>query len=59
MSDWPTFIRAEFDLLRSGGWTEVLDVDWVWFNEQDENISDSWPWWRRVRSAGEATGLDF
>lgn len=59
MSDWPAFFEAEFNLLRSGGWAEIHDVDWVWFNKSGENISDSWAWWRKVREAGQDKGLDF
>jgi len=59
MSDWPAFIRTEFNLLKSGGWAEIHDVDWVWFNTSGENISDRWPWWCRVRDAGHELGLDF
>ncbi|TKA70818.1 hypothetical protein B0A55_07431 [Friedmanniomyces simplex] len=59
MSEWPRYIRKEFSLLKSGGWAEVHDVDWIWYDKQDRIISDDWPWWRELRSVGESRGLDF
>lgn len=59
MSSWPNFIRTELSLLKPGGWAELHDVDWVWFNASKKRISDTWPWWRTIRSAGESAGLDF
>ena len=44
MHDWPEYIRAEFDLVRPGGWVEVHDLDWDWFDRNDNVISKDWGW---------------
>lgn len=59
MSEWPKYINTDFSLLRPGGWAEVHDLDWIWYGKAGQIISDAWPWWRRLRSAGEGKGLDF
>ncbi|KAK3110899.1 hypothetical protein LTR53_014347 [Teratosphaeriaceae sp. CCFEE 6253] len=59
MSDWPRYIRTEFQLLKPGGWAEIHDVDWIWYDTHNRIISDSWPWWQELRSVGESNGLHF
>ena len=59
MSDWPAFIRTEFALLLSGGWAEVHDLDWIWYDKSGVEVSDKWSWWQALKRAGEARGLDF
>ncbi|KAK5133903.1 hypothetical protein LTR08_007132 [Meristemomyces frigidus] len=59
LGDWPKFIRTESSLLNPGGWAEVHDLDWIWYDKAGAVISDAWPWWRRLRSAGESHGMDF
>ncbi|KAK5114802.1 hypothetical protein LTR85_010115 [Meristemomyces frigidus] len=59
LSDWPKYIRTEYSLLKPGGWAEVHDLDWIWYDKHGKVISDDWPWFRRLRSAGESRGLDF
>ncbi|EME45493.1 hypothetical protein DOTSEDRAFT_170923 [Dothistroma septosporum NZE10] len=59
MSDWPRYIETEFALLKPGGYVEIQDVDFRWFDADGNCISDSWSWWQRVRVAGESTGLDW
>ncbi|KAK4961458.1 hypothetical protein LTR10_001948 [Elasticomyces elasticus] len=59
MTEWPSFFQNEFHLLKSGGWAEVHDLDWIWYDKQGSNISDDWSWWKDLWSAGESAGLDF
>lgn len=59
MTEWSRFLKTELALLKPGGWAEVHDLDWVWYDKAGNNISDSWPWWQTLRAAGEKQGLDF
>lgn len=44
MHDWPDFIKTEYNLLAPGGWVEVHDLDWDWFDRNDNVISEDWSW---------------
>ncbi|KAK4541319.1 hypothetical protein LTR36_008077 [Oleoguttula mirabilis] len=59
LNDWPGYLHTSYSLLKPGGWAEVHDLDWIWYDKNDKVISEDWPWWRRLRSAGEARGLDI
>lgn len=59
MNDWPSYPKNAFSLLSSGGYMEIHDVDWVWFDSSGTEISADWAWWQRVRAAGESRGLNF
>jgi SAM-dependent methyltransferase len=49
MSDWQNFIRKEFLLLKPGGWAEVHDLAWDWYDPDGSVVSDQWSWLRMVR----------
>jgi SAM-dependent methyltransferase len=59
MNDWPGYVNKVFALLQPGGYFEMHDLDWDWYDASGSIISDKWKWWRTVRKAGEARGLDF
>lgn len=60
VTDWPAYIRTQFDLLKPGGWAEVHDCDWTYFNEAEEVISDEWSWLQTLHSICEGEkGMDF
>jgi SAM-dependent methyltransferase len=66
ISDWPKYIRTCYGLLRPAtGWTEVHDLDWIWYRSDPETgkgeevISDSWEWLQKLKSVSESRGLDF
>ena len=59
MSEWKRYIQTELSLLTSGGWAEIHDVDWIWYDKNDRIISDDWPWWQKLSSVGESRGLNF
>ncbi|KAF7192921.1 Methyltransferase fsdD [Pseudocercospora fuligena] len=46
MSDWPSFLKKEYELLKPGGWVEVQDLAWDWFSPDGVAISDEWEWLR-------------
>ncbi|PPJ53704.1 hypothetical protein CBER1_00782 [Cercospora berteroae] len=46
MNDWPSFVKKEYSLLRSGGWAEIHDLSWTWFDASGNNVSDKWEWLR-------------
>lgn len=59
MPDWPKYIQTSFSLLKAGGFMEVHDLDWIWYGKDGQVISDEWPWWQRLKAAGEAKGLNW
>ncbi|TKA25061.1 hypothetical protein B0A50_06125 [Salinomyces thailandicus] len=59
MSDWPQYLRTCFQLLRPGGWTEIHDLDWIWYDRDGNDISATWDWLTRLRAAAEKRGLYF
>ncbi|KAM3416031.1 hypothetical protein BST61_g9517 [Cercospora zeina] len=46
MNDWPSFVKKEYSLLKSGGWAEIHDLSWTWFDASGKNVSDRWEWLR-------------
>ena len=60
MAHWPKYIKTEFNLLRPGGWVEVHDLDWDWFDRNDNIISKNWDWLSRLEEKLEGEkDLDF
>jgi hypothetical protein len=59
MTDWPGYIQAVVDSVRSGGWVEIHEWDWK-ILENGVDVSDEWPWMQEmIRSAWETKGLDL
>jgi ubiquinone/menaquinone biosynthesis C-methylase UbiE len=59
-SDWPAFIRKEFRLLKPGGWAEVHDLAWDWYDQNNNIVSDQWSWLRWAREGFETRkGMDL
>lgn len=44
MPDWAQYIQREYELLRPGGWVEVHDLDWNWYDRNDNIINTDWGW---------------
>ena len=42
MSDWQNFIRKKYLLLKPGGWAEVHDLAWDWYDPDGSVVSDDW-----------------
>ncbi|KAF2084891.1 S-adenosyl-L-methionine-dependent methyltransferase [Saccharata proteae CBS 121410] len=59
MSDWPRYLRSTYRLLKAGGWAEMHDLDWAWYDGSGKLISNDWEWLQVMKEAGEARGLDF
>ena len=59
LTDWPKFIQTEFSLLKPGGYSEVHEVDWIWYDKSNAVLSDSWPWFRKLRAFGETKGINY
>lgn len=60
MSGWQDFIRKEFLLLKPGGWAEVHDLAWDWYDPDGSVVSDQWSWLRMVREDFETSkGMDL
>jgi SAM-dependent methyltransferase len=60
MSDWPNFINKVFLLLKPGGWAEVHDLAWDWYDPDGSVVSDQWSWLRVVRGEFEdRKGMDL
>lgn len=61
MSDWQSFLNAEYDLLKPGGWVEVHDLAWDWYDADGAVVSDEWSWLRCIRQElehGKCMDLD-
>lgn len=59
LSDWPGYLRTAASLLAPNGWVEVHDMDWIWYDESSNAISDKWEWLKVLRKSAEDRGLDF
>ncbi|CAK3880768.1 Hypothetical predicted protein [Lecanosticta acicola] len=63
LSDWDGYISTAHHLLKPNGYLEIHDVDWTWYRnsscDPSDIVSNTWPWWREVVSAGQAKGLDW
>lgn len=59
LTDWPRYIRTAFSMLKPGGWVEVHDTDFIWFDKDGKVISSDWAWLNRIRASAEARGMDF
>lgn len=59
MSDWPAFIRREFELLKPGGWAELQDLAWDWYDPDGTVVSDSWSWLELMKAhTSKEKGMD-
>lgn len=60
MSNWPAYVRRQFDLLKPGGWAEIQEPDWGFYDEDDDSLSDEWPWLQRLSQIYEQRrGMDI
>lgn len=60
MSDWQSFLKKEFSLLKPGGWAEIHDLAWDWYDADGTVVSDEWSWLRCVRQELESgKGMDL
>ncbi|EME48318.1 hypothetical protein DOTSEDRAFT_67413 [Dothistroma septosporum NZE10] len=58
ISDWPSFIVKELSLLKPGGWAEIQDLAWDYFDQSGAIISSSWQWLEVMNSHLQAKGMD-
>ncbi|ETN46772.1 uncharacterized protein HMPREF1541_00961 [Cyphellophora europaea CBS 101466] len=66
MSDWRSYLKIGHDLLRTGGWMEVHDFNFIVLDASGKVISDEssapgeeFEWLRLLRIEASKTGLDF
>ncbi|KAK4496843.1 hypothetical protein PRZ48_011292 [Zasmidium cellare] len=60
MTDWPAFIRKENELVKPGGWVEIHDLAWDWYDKNDTIISNDWSWLYRLSMVcEEEKGMSF
>ncbi|KAK5132217.1 hypothetical protein LTR08_009277 [Meristemomyces frigidus] len=59
MTDWPGYVSDVHSSLASGGWAEMHDPNFRWYNAQDEEVSTSWKWHGALHSALSAKGIDL
>lgn len=60
MTDWPAFIRQEYTLLKPGGYAEVQDLAWEWYDASGNIVSREWNWLRCIAEDFEGRkGMDF
>ncbi|EME84274.1 uncharacterized protein MYCFIDRAFT_100904, partial [Pseudocercospora fijiensis CIRAD86] len=59
LTDWPGYINKSFQLLKPGGYLEIHDIDFIWYDGSGKVISDSWKWLTACRTIGEAQGMDL
>jgi SAM-dependent methyltransferase len=60
MSDWQSFLKIEYSLLRPGGWAEVHDLAWDWYDADGTVVSNEWSWLRCIRQELEkGKGMDL
>ena len=58
MNDWPGYIAQARDMLNSGGWLELQDMDFHFFDENKCSISESLRWLQDQTTAWMIRGLD-
>ncbi|KAK4503424.1 hypothetical protein PRZ48_004339 [Zasmidium cellare] len=59
ITDWKAYIRAGFDLLKSGGRIELQEACFGWYDGEGNELSKGWRWLQVMRKAGPKIGLDF
>ncbi|KAF2214326.1 hypothetical protein CERZMDRAFT_37748 [Cercospora zeae-maydis SCOH1-5] len=59
MTKWPEFITKLFSLLRPGGWAEVQDLDFHWYDENNTPISQDWKWLDKLVEVCEKKEMDL
>ena len=58
ISDWPGYICLIAGLLKPGGWAEMQDINYEWF-QHGKQIDREWRWLRELRRGAERKGLDI
>ncbi|PIB00981.1 hypothetical protein CB0940_02126 [Cercospora beticola] len=59
MINWPEFIKKEFSLLKSGGWAEIQDLNFVWYDGHENVISQNWKWHNKHEEICKQKGMDL
>lgn len=59
MTDWPDFIKKDLSLLKPGGWAEVQDLNFVWYDENNNVISQNWKWHNKHEEICKQKGMDL
>ena len=60
MLDWPGYINQAKQLLTSGGWLELQEIDMTgMFDNKQDLISSSWGWLQEQQAAWAERGLDM
>jgi SAM-dependent methyltransferase len=59
MDNWPEYVSGAFHLLKRGGWLELQELDFEFFDAQSQPIDRDWKWLRAMRAAAKAKGLDM
>lgn len=58
MTDWPGYVKDVFKLLRPGGYAEMHEFAYRWFNSSGGEISTNWKWLQAIRKGAKHRGLD-
>lgn len=61
MTQWQSYLSQMAALLRPGGWLEIHEYAFIWYNakESDQNLSSGWKWQLAARHGAAQLGLDF
>lgn len=51
IADWPGMIGTCHDLLKPGGWLEMQELDWRYFESAGVDVSQGWHWLADVHLA--------
>ena len=60
MTNWPAYIAKVWALLKpNSGYIELHDLDFTWYDKNDQVISDSWKWLQAVKAAAAEDDMDW
>ena len=59
MTDWPGYMARGKELLRSGGWLEVQDVDFILRTVDGYPLTLDESWYHKERAAFLQKGVDL
>ena len=59
MDNWGGYINTAYNLLKSGGWLEVQELDFAFYDKDSKPIDGDWKWLREMRRVALQKGLDM
>ena len=59
MTDWPGYLAQARDLLKTGGWLELQEMDFYFFGGDQQLICEEWKWLHDQTAAWTNRGLDI